>query len=440
MLNAPSGKNSPLGVQRGQQALLFRCYQALGRVPRRVIVREYPKVDVAAPQQSTSNAPGPPAHTSDGSIATLSNCRRRCPWPGTIGIPGICCGLGDRRKFSSPEEIRAKAPSRQAVRRCAANGRPPVDSACPVIALCHSRNDRGQRHRRKEVAERTRSSDRDTTLFFNSLFTPREIRCCGTAQRRIENVEKRAASDAHELRRAYGAQRAVRLARHPAGVMSRSSRCSASPYASVEFSTERWLSTATSGNGTISVPGRTTTTCRSRGFEHRDFPSTRSTSSMSSPAGTSWRPRCGARHIDHHYPLWTINHATNHESLVQRGGIVAPKGPAGSMLLFSLVPGARLDIEPVWGYAALLPEPVRGIQSYPALQASRVHRAPRLRRCPAARLPIALPWRDSRKRRCSRRSPAERGRRLEPSRQTQRARCAGQPAGRIIGTGRFGQL
>jgi len=33
------------------------------------------------------------------------------------------------------------------------------------------------------------------------------------------------------------------------------------------------------------------------------------------------------------YPLWTIDHATI-ATLVARGGIVAPKGPAGSMLLF----------------------------------------------------------------------------------------------------------
>jgi ectoine hydroxylase len=33
------------------------------------------------------------------------------------------------------------------------------------------------------------------------------------------------------------------------------------------------------------------------------------------------------------YPLWTIDHATI-EKLVARGGIVAPKGPAGSMILF----------------------------------------------------------------------------------------------------------
>jgi ectoine hydroxylase len=33
------------------------------------------------------------------------------------------------------------------------------------------------------------------------------------------------------------------------------------------------------------------------------------------------------------YPLWTINHEVI-EKLVNRGGIVAPKGPAGSMILF----------------------------------------------------------------------------------------------------------
>jgi ectoine hydroxylase len=33
------------------------------------------------------------------------------------------------------------------------------------------------------------------------------------------------------------------------------------------------------------------------------------------------------------YPLWTINHDTIRQ-LVARGGIVAPKGPAGSMILF----------------------------------------------------------------------------------------------------------
>ena len=33
------------------------------------------------------------------------------------------------------------------------------------------------------------------------------------------------------------------------------------------------------------------------------------------------------------YPLWTLDHETM-AKLVKEGGLVAPKGPAGSMLLF----------------------------------------------------------------------------------------------------------
>lgn len=47
------------------------------------------------------------------------------------------------------------------------------------------------------------------------------------------------------------------------------------------------------------------------------------------------------------YPLWTIDNATI-EQLVQRGGIVAPKGPAGSMLMFHscLVHGSPSNMSP----------------------------------------------------------------------------------------------
>ena len=38
---------------------------------------------------------------------------------------------------------------------------------------------------------------------------------------------------------------------------------------------------------------------------------------------------------------------TRSRKLVERGGIVAPKGPAGSMILFHSLPGARVDVEPV---------------------------------------------------------------------------------------------
>jgi ectoine hydroxylase len=53
------------------------------------------------------------------------------------------------------------------------------------------------------------------------------------------------------------------------------------------------------------------------------------------------------------YPLWVINHETV-AKLVARGGIVAPKGPAGSMLLFHscLVHGSGANLSP-WNRVAV---------------------------------------------------------------------------------------
>ena len=53
------------------------------------------------------------------------------------------------------------------------------------------------------------------------------------------------------------------------------------------------------------------------------------------------------------YPLWTINHETIRK-LVGRGGIVAPKGPAGSMILFHscLVHASTSNISP-WNRVAV---------------------------------------------------------------------------------------
>ena len=47
------------------------------------------------------------------------------------------------------------------------------------------------------------------------------------------------------------------------------------------------------------------------------------------------------------YPLWTIDNATI-EKLVERGGMVAPRGPAGSMLMFHscLVHGSSSNMSP----------------------------------------------------------------------------------------------
>ena len=101
------------------------------------------------------------------------------------------------------------------------------------------------------------------------------------------------------------------------------------------------------------------------------------------------------------YPLWTVDNALIAQ-LVERaggknGGIVSPEGPGRLDDPVPQLPGARLGQQPL----ALeprqrLPEPVRGQQPHPPLQAPRVHRAPRLHadRLPARRLPAeGLPGR-----------------------------------------------
>ena len=89
------------------------------------------------------------------------------------------------------------------------------------------------------------------------------------------------------------------------------------------------------------------------------------------------------------YPLWTINNDTI-KKLVERGGIVAPKGPAGLDDPVPRLPGARLDLEPVaLEPGQRLPVAVRGVEPHPPLQAAGLHRAPRLHAdpVPARRLP-----------------------------------------------------
>ena len=73
-----------------------------------------------------------------------------------------------------------------------------------------------------------------------------------------------------------------------------------------------------------------------------------------------------------------------------RAASSSPTGPAGSMILFHSLPGACLEQQPVAVEPRQrVPEPVRGQQPHPPLQAARVHRAPRLHadRVPARRLP-----------------------------------------------------
>ncbi|MBK8738852.1 MAG: phytanoyl-CoA dioxygenase family protein [Betaproteobacteria bacterium] len=101
------------------------------------------------------------------------------------------------------------------------------------------------------------------------------------------------------------------------------------------------------------------------------------------------------------YPLWTIDHATI-ANLVARGGIVAPKGPAGSMILFHscLVHASTSNLSP-WNRVSV----------YLSLCAVSNH-IRRFKRpeyiahrdftpieclpddCLFADYPVALPWRD----------------------------------------------
>ena len=90
------------------------------------------------------------------------------------------------------------------------------------------------------------------------------------------------------------------------------------------------------------------------------------------------------------YPLRTTDNATI-ARLVAEGGLVASKGPAGSLVLFS----GNLSARQSGQYVALrphhrLPEPVPGGQPHPPLQAAGMGRPPRFHphRMPRRRLPV----------------------------------------------------
>ncbi len=74
------------------------------------------------------------------------------------------------------------------------------------------------------------------------------------------------------------------------------------------------------------------------------------------------------------YPLWTINHDAI-ARLVKNGGGLTTDGNRDPV---PFLPGACLDLESLaLESRQRVPEPVRGIESYPPLQAPRLHRAPR---------------------------------------------------------------
>ena len=101
------------------------------------------------------------------------------------------------------------------------------------------------------------------------------------------------------------------------------------------------------------------------------------------------------------YPLWTIDHETIAQARGARRHRGA-QGPGGLDDPVPRLPRARLDLQPVAVEPrGGVPEPLRGVEPHPPLQAPRVHRAPRLRAlaclpddCLLVDYPVATPWKD----------------------------------------------
>ena len=97
------------------------------------------------------------------------------------------------------------------------------------------------------------------------------------------------------------------------------------------------------------------------------------------------------------YPLWTVDNDLIAQLVGARrrqatAASSAPKGPAGSMILFHscLVHASSSNLSP-WNRVSVYLSLCAVSQPHPPLQAARVHRAPRLHadRVPARRLPAA---------------------------------------------------
>ena len=85
------------------------------------------------------------------------------------------------------------------------------------------------------------------------------------------------------------------------------------------------------------------------------------------------------------YPLWTLDHATV-RALAERGGLVAPKGPAGSVLMFhcNLVHASPGNVSP-YDRSIVYVSLCEVDQPHPPVQAAGMDRAPRLHPDRAAR-------------------------------------------------------
>jgi ectoine hydroxylase len=202
--------------------------------------------------------------------------------------------------------------------------------------------------------------DRDGYLFFPSLFTPEEIAVLNAevpqiyAQRRVENVREKG-SDAVRTNFAahlYSAPYA-RLARHPRMVQPVMDLFGEAVYMH-QFKI----------NGKMAFDGDVWQW-------HQDYGTWKNDDMMPTPRAMNvaifldevnefngplmfipGSHKLGVVDAEHDlsttsYPLWTINNDTIRQ-LVASGGIVAPKGPPGSMIMFHscLVHGSASNLSP----------------------------------------------------------------------------------------------
>ena len=112
-----------------------------------------------------------------------------------------------------------------------------------------------------------------------------------------------------------------------------------------------------------------------------------------------------AQHDTTHHQLSAVDDQPRHHhaSWSTRGGIVAPKGPAGSMILFHgcLVHASTSNLSP-WNRVSVYLTPVRGLEPHPPLQAARAtSRTATSRRsqclpddCLLKHYDVPLPWKD----------------------------------------------
>ncbi len=240
--------------------------------------------------------------------------------------------------------------------------------------------------------EQSEQFDREGYLFFPSLFTPAEVKALLDevpalyAQRRAENVREKGSEAvrtnfaAHMYNRQF-----AKLARHPRMVEPIRQLFGEAVYMH-QFKV----------NGKMAFDGDVWQW-------HQDYGTWKNDDQMPEPRAMNvaiflgevnefngplmfipGKPqarcaRCATRHVD--YQLSVVDHQPRHDPQTRRARRRrCAERPGRIDDPFPFLPGACIELQPVAvGSHQRLPEPVRGLQSYPPLQAPRIHRASRFR-------------------------------------------------------------